>query len=170
MKMQIPADVIEKALEGYKQEAKYLVGASVEYPKAEGIFRLGKTCYADENTNIDHFTAVESQICLNQLCYSAFGYWIKTGELEALPVTFDEFMEMRKGSMFVTEAHTKFKRVISTGRNIQGRFKIEKSKKFGELYIAHLTFDFEDRSAYGKLEVAVKSHKPEFSIETNSVR
>jgi len=157
--MQIPADVIKRALEGYNHEAKYLVRASTEYPKAEGIFRLQKTCYADENTNIDHFTAIESQICLNQLCYSAFGNWIKTGELEALPVTFDEFMEMRKGSMFVTDAYTKFKRAISTGRDIQGRFQIEKSKKFGELYIAHLIFDFEDRSVYGELEVAVKSSK-----------
>ena len=102
MKMQVPEAKLDRVLELYKPDCRYLVEATTEYPKAEGRFRMGSTYYATQK--VEHMTLIEAQLCLNQLCYSAFGEWLPEGRFDE-KVSFDDYLELMKENMFIVESN-----------------------------------------------------------------
>ena len=78
--MQVPQERLESVLELYKPDCQYLVEVTTKYPKAEGKFKLGDTYYTA--IKLEHMTSIEAQLCVNQLCYSAFGEWLPEGRFD----------------------------------------------------------------------------------------
>ncbi|MDD5331853.1 MAG: FcoT family thioesterase [Candidatus Nanoarchaeia archaeon] len=151
--MQIPQERLNRTLELYKLDCMYLIEASIKYPKAEGKFNIGDTYYTTKK--LEHMTSIEAQLCLNQLCYSAFGEWLPEGRFEQT-INFEEFLELMKENMFIINSNIRFRKPIPTNEIIQGYIKLNRIKKYGNLYIAFLDYDLEQGKSMGKMELALK--------------
>jgi len=153
MKMQVPQERLESVLELYKPDCRYLVEATAEYPKAEGKFKLGDTYYTTRK--LEHMTSIEAQLCLNQLCYSAFGEWLPEGRFD-VTMTFEKYLELMKENMFIIDSNIRFRKPIPTNGEIQGVVELTKIKRHGNLYLAFLDYDLEQGKSKGNLELALK--------------
>jgi hypothetical protein len=153
MTMQVPQERLESVLELYKPECRYLVEATAEYPKAEGKFKLGNTYYTTRK--LEHMTSIETQLCLNQLSYSAFGEWLPEGRFDKA-MTFDDYLELMKENVFIIESNIRFRKPIPTNGDIQGQIELMKIKRHGELYLAFLDYDLEQGKSRGNMELALK--------------
>ena len=153
MTMQVPQERLESVLELYKPDCRYLVEATAEYPKAEGKFKLGNTYYTTKK--LEHMTSIEAQLCLNQLCYSAFGEWLPEGRFDEA-MTFDDYLELMKENMFIIDSNIRFRKPIPTNGDIQGQIELMKIKRHGDLYLALLDYDLEQGKSRGKMELALK--------------
>ncbi len=116
--MRISQELIEKVIEVYKPNYRYLKEATVDYPFAKVRFMLGETEYV---ATLQHMTDVEAQLCLNQICYVFFAQGILDQKWE-LPKTFtlDDFLELRKEGMFIVESHKRFVRETNPGEAFNG--------------------------------------------------
>jgi len=151
--MQVPQERLNKILEIYKPDCRYLVEANIAYPKAEGKFKLGEIFYATRP--VEHLTSIEAQLCLNQLCFSAFGEWLPQGRFEeAMP--FEKFLELMKENMFIINSTIGFRKPIPTNGEIQGQIELMKMKRHGGLYLAFLDYNLEQGKSRGNLELALK--------------
>ncbi len=153
MKTRVPKERLESVLELYKPDCRYLVEATVKYPKAEGRFKLGDTYYTTRK--LEHMTTIEAQLCLNQLCYSAFGEWLLEGRFDEA-MTFEEYLELMKENMFIIDSNIRFRKPIPTNGDIHGKIEVMKVKRHGNLYLAFLDYDLEQGKSKGKLELALK--------------
>ena len=144
---------LDKILEMYKPDCKYLVEVNSEYPKAQGKFKLNPTYYVINA--FEHMTSIEVQLCLNQLCYSAFGDWFPEGKFEK-KIYFDEYLELMKENMFIINSNIRFKKPIKTNKEILGQIKLTKTKTYGNLCLAFLDYDLEQGKSVGRLELALK--------------
>ena len=157
MTMQVPKERLESVLELYKPGCRYLVEATVEYPKAKGKFKLGDTYYTTRK--LEHMTSIEAQLCLNQLCYSAFGEWLPEGRFDEA-MTFEDYLELMKENMSIIDAdirfRIRFRKPIPTNGDIQGQIELMKIKRRGDLYLAFLDYDLEQGKSKGKMELALK--------------
>ena len=115
--MQVPQERLLKVLELYKPECRYLIRADTEHPKANGIFRLGNTYYTSRK--LTHITAIEAQLCLNQLCYAAFGEWLPQGRFDQT-ISFEKFLELMKENMFIVESNIRFRKPIPASEEVNG--------------------------------------------------
>jgi len=153
MKVQVPQARLGRVLELYKPDCRYLVEATTEYPKTEGRFKLGDTYYTTKK--LEHMTSIEAQLCLNQLCYSAFGEWLPAGRFDET-MTFELYLELMKENMFIIDSNIRFRKPIPTNGNIQGQIELMKIKRHGDLYLAFLDYDLEQGKSRGKMELALK--------------
>jgi hypothetical protein len=149
--MQVPQERLNKILEIYKPDLRYLVEANVGYPKAEGKFRVSGEAYTTEK--LEHMTIIDATAGLNQLCYSAFGEWLLEGRFgEAMP--FERFLKLMKENSFAIDAHIRFRKKIPINREIYGQVEFVKMKRHGGLSLAFLNYDLEQGSSKGCLELA----------------
>ena len=153
MKIQIPQERLERVLELYKHDCRYLIEANIEYPKADGKFKLDDTYYT--SIKLEHMTSIEAQLCLNQLCYSAFGEWLSEGRFEEV-MAFDKYLELMKENMFIIDSNIKFRKPIPTNGDIQGQIELIKIKRHDDLYLAFLDYELEQGKSKGKMELALK--------------
>jgi len=153
MKMQVPQAKLDRVLELYKPDCRYLIEATTEHPKAEGKFRMGSTYYATQK--VEHMTSIEAQLCLNQLCYSAFGEWLPEGRFDE-KVSFDDYLELMKENMFIVESNIRFRKPIPTNGDIQGQIELMKVKRHGNLYLVFCDYELEQGKSKGNLELALK--------------
>ena len=153
MKMQVPQERLESLLEIYKPDWRYLVEAKVDYPKAEGRFKVSGEAYTTRK--LEHMTAIDAGACLNQLCYSAFGEWLPEGRFEdAMP--FERFLELMKESSFIIDTNIRFRKPIPINQEVNGEVELIKIKRHCDLYLAFLDYDLEQGKSKGKMELALK--------------
>ncbi len=151
--MQIPNKKIERILELYKPECRFLIKAPLEASKANGRFRIIENFYATQL--VEHMTSIEAQFCLNQLCYAASSEWLADGRF-GVTIGFERFLELMKENMFVIDSNIRFKKPIPTNNDIQGQVELMKVRKYGNLYLAFLDYELEQGKSKGNLELALK--------------
>jgi hypothetical protein len=152
--MKVPQEIIGKVLALYKPNYRYLQEVEMEYPIARGRFQLGETEYCEA---LQHLTDVEAQLCLNQLCYVFFGQGVIDKRLEGFEdLTFDEYLELRKENVFVTESHKKFHRETNPRDPFYGQIQLMKIRRNVNLYVLKFDFDLNEGASFGKLSTAVK--------------
>lgn len=150
--MQVPQERLNKILEIYEPDWRYLVEANVDYPKAEGKFKISGNAYITKK--LEHMTVLDAGACLNQLCYSAFGEWLSQGRFgEAMP--FERFLELMKENSFVIDAHIRFRKSIPIKEEVSGQIEFIKIKRLGGLSLAFLNYDLEQGKSRGSLELAL---------------
>lgn len=156
MPQDVPWEKMERVLTLYRPESRYLVRASTEYPTATGTFRFGHSPTSYSTRPFDHLTAVEAQLCFNQLAYVAFSEWIPGGKFEGLDLAFEGYLSLMQDRMLIIRADLQFRKSIAPGRDIQGKMTLDRKHKQGGIYIASLDYTLADDRCVGKLELALK--------------
>lgn len=148
---EITEQVREKVLAAYNPKQRILLGGKIEYPNARGLSKIGHCFYTVEDFN--HATDIEIQLCLNQLLYSA----VYQAILDKSHVYFEgkDFAKLQKEGMVIVESRKRFKRPISTDREIYGQIDMTDLRKRRNVIFANVDFEFENRSCIGNLELAV---------------
>ena len=139
LQMKLLQENLDKVLEIYTPECRYLKEVSLNYPVAQGVFKLGNTFYSPKN--VEHMTAIEVQLCLNQLCFSAFGSWLPEGKFNK-SLSFNQYLDLMKENMFIIESNIRFRKPICTNGEIKGQIEITNIKKHGGLYICNFYLSF----------------------------
>ena len=152
--MKVPQETIDKVAALYKPNYRYLKEAEIDFPIARARFQLGETEYCE---TLQHLTDVEAQLCLNQLSYVFFGQGVIDKRWEGLEdLTFDDYLELRKENMFVTESHKKFNRETNPRDPFYGQMQLMRIKRHGNLYVAKLDFDLNKGASVGELSLVLK--------------
>jgi len=150
----IPQEKLERVLELYKPECRYLKEAKIELLKAEGMFEVNSTYYAN-NFSVSHLTSVEMNLCLNQLAYVAFAEWIDAGEFENINLDFEEYFVLIKENMYIVESSIKFKEPIATSKPFKAAMQLRQQKQKGNVHFVFLDYSFEDGKAKGRVGFAL---------------
>lgn len=153
----IPQENLERILDIYKPDCRYLREACTIYPNAKGTFRLGSTCYT--TIPVEHMTAIEAQLCLNQLVFSAFSEWLSESRFDRT-ISFEEYVLLMKENMFLIDSNIRFKKAIPVNKDVCGQINLLKMKRHGGLYLAFLDYKLEQGKSTGKLEVALTLKSP----------
>lgn len=151
--MKIPEKKIERILELYKPECRYLIKAETDFPQAKGVFNAKNAFYTNEI--IEHMTSIQAQLCLNQLSYAAFSEWTEKNTPLNLKIDFENYIELMKGNMFIIESKIQFKKQININKHISGKINIVRSKNFRTLHLALLDYELEGGLSSGKLKLAI---------------
>lgn len=153
--MKVSQETIDSVVGLYKPGYRYLKEAYVEFPISMGLFQLGTTEYCE---GVRHLTDVEAQLCLNQLAYVFFGQAVVAEKRwECLKdLTFDKYLELRKENMFITKSRKEFHRQTDSKEPFYGSMHLMRIKKHGNIYLAKMTFDFNEGAADGELSLVLK--------------
>lgn len=147
--IEIPKTSIDELLHGYNRECIKLLRASADYPQAEGVFRADSAYYL--NKPLTHFSGIEAQICFNQLCFTALGYWIKTGVLEE---DYASFVKDRFSSIYLLDTSLRFKKEIDPADEIPASLDVKKIRKRKNIFFAFVDFEFDNGSFQGSSKLA----------------
>jgi hypothetical protein len=148
---EISKQLINEIMNPYKQGCKVLRKAFLDYPIIRGTFLIGQTYY--HVPAFEHATDIEIQLCLNQLIYTGVAEITRQKiipELEGL-----DFEELRRENMLIIESRKRFVRPIRTDIEISGEIVVKNYKSANGLLIAQTNFQFENKSCFGSLELAL---------------
>jgi FcoT-like thioesterase domain len=137
------SSMIRELIDPYVPECRYLKEANATYPEMEGRFEIPHPFYCVET---GHFNYVESGLCLNQLAYVGFAYFIDHGDIESVgKISKESSLEVQAKKSFVVKADITFRRPIDP-QNFRGSIKIVgKPRKMGSGTIFFPTeFSFRD--------------------------
>ncbi len=143
--------VINEILKIYNKNCRYINKTFIDENSAKSILNVYSTFHANERAY--HLTVVEAQIALNQACYIASYYWMKEGIFPNMEYDLSSFIDSMKENMFIIDSSIKFKKQIYTGTQFNVEINLEKYKKFKNLFLAYVNFDFENHKAFGKLKL-----------------
>lgn len=151
----VPDPLLKMLLGLYKPEYRYLQKAEVEYPSAKGEFNCGKTAYTI--FPLEHMTAVEALLGINQLTFAAFATWMLEKKMPFLPMSFDDYLHLMKENAFIISQRMRYLKPISTSQPIQGMIELVAIVPKNEyLYLAGIDCSFEEGKFVGGLELALK--------------
>jgi len=148
---ELPQDDLNKVLAVYIPQQRVLKGVVFEHPTYRGAFLIGPTYYM---THLEHASDIEIQLCLNQLAYASVYQRIKSGKDDYLSGL--DFSSLQLEGMFITRSSKKFRRQISTSKIITGEIELAREHHYDTMSIAEVKFQFEDRSCFGELQMAIK--------------
>jgi hypothetical protein len=152
--MKVPQELVDKVVQVYKSNYRYLKSAEVDFPIARGRFQLGETEYME---TLQHMTDVEAQLCLNQLCYVFFGQGVIEKRWEGLEdLTFDNYLNLRKEGMFIAESHKTFKKETNPREPFDGQIQLMKIRRHNNIYVAKLDFDLNCGASVGELSLVLR--------------
>lgn len=144
-------EVREEVLAIYKPEQRILLKVDIEYPKAKGTFRVGPCYYTLED--FKHATDIEIQLCLNQLAYVSVYDGI-TNKVHPY-LEGKDFKKLQKEGMLIVESRKRFRRPIPTDSEIYGEMTLKDLRERNGVVFANADFQFENRSCFGHLELAI---------------
>jgi hypothetical protein len=130
----------------YNQDCRFLVDFKTIEGKGVGFFNIKSDFYCNTDRQVYYFTAVELQICLNQLMYEYFahlGYITTTNESEYV-------------YNLITAQEFSFKQLISTEKIIVGEISITTIKHIKNARFICCSFNFEE-SCHGTVKVILRN-------------
>ncbi len=133
-------ELIDTFLQPYNEAVRYLKSFELSGNKGVGKFQIFNNFYSTFIT-ARHFTAVELQICLNQLLYV---YYAHIGIFNFLKNDgmFQGVMEFQNSKTFITEQFVKYKNPIDVSKEIIGEVEMVCSKKIKSTYFLKCRFHF----------------------------
>ena len=146
-------NILDIFLKPYKKDCQFLQSFKLVDNKGVGMFKTNSDFYSVFEKG-NHFTAVELQVCLNQLLYTYFGY---IGLFDYVENIDDEnkLLNIQKENTFITEQSVHFKKEIQISDEIVGEIQITKAKKIGNLTLMECNYKFGD-GCFGMVKVALK--------------
>ncbi|MFW6224631.1 MAG: FcoT family thioesterase [Bacteroidota bacterium] len=148
-------ELIETFLQPYDNEVRYLQSFKLSGNKGIGVFRIQHNFYSTFVAT-RHFTAVELQLCLNQLLYV---YFAQKGIFDFLKHegVFREVLKFQNSKTFITEQFVRYKKAIDVSKEIIGEVELIRSKKIRETYFLDCQFNF-NKMCLGNVKSIVKEH------------
>lgn len=144
-------EVREEVLAIYRPEQRVLLEAEIEYPEAKGKFRIGPCYYTF--VDLKHATDIEIQLCLNQLAFVS----VYEGIMNKVHPYLEgkDFKELQEEGMLIVESRKRFRRPIPTDKEIYGEMTLKDLEERHGVIFANADFQFENRSCFGNLELAI---------------
>ncbi|HII71582.1 TPA: hypothetical protein HA265_02395 [Candidatus Woesearchaeota archaeon] len=152
--MKIDDKTIEKILQVYDPGFRFLVSADIKYPETQGEFHVHAPPYSP--LNLQYFTAIEAQFCLNQMGYAALYEGLQQGRFpEVAGNDFRRFIPQETHFAYIKTLGIDFRRVIRIDAPISGSLILEQ-KELGRYFLKlHTEFEFEGGKAGGKCIFAI---------------
>jgi len=147
----ISKQLINEVLSIYKPKFKWLKTAHLEYPSLIGRFSISPGTYTHKP--FIHMTDIEAQLCLNQLAYVGLAEAIRTKIIPKLRGI--NFKELQYEGMLIIETRKRFRKKIPTNKIIKGEIKVKEWRDDGYILRGFADFQFENRSCFGNLEMAL---------------
>lgn len=179
---EVNQNLLEKFLEPYKEDCKYLKNAQFQYLQTSDLldksksehqflwlikadFSILESCYIADT---GHFNSVEFNICYNQLFYIMIAYLIENKLLDVMNDWNLETYKRRQLSDFlIVKFSSTFKKPINSN-NFQGTLSINKYSARGDLIMIKTSCAFYDRNggwSEGDVTIAILNRKPEKTID-----
>lgn len=180
---EVNQNLLEKFLEPYKEDCKYLKNAQFQYLQTSDLldksksehqflwlikadFSILESCYIADT---GHFNSVEFNICYNQLFYIMIAYLIENKLLDVMNDWNLETYKRRQLSDFlIVKFSSTFKKPINSN-NFQGTLSINKYSARGDLIMLKTSCAFYDRNggwSEGDVTIAILNRKPEKTIDS----
>jgi hypothetical protein len=145
-------EIIETFLSPYKKESRLLKSFELVGNKGIATFMANSDFYCITQEPVHHFTAVELQVCLNQLIYVYLAHLGIYGENFNIS-TKEDFIKTLNSNNFITEQITHFKKEIDSSQIIHGEIEMLKSKKIGKMKFMECQFQF-GKQCFGSVKLA----------------
>ena len=162
----VSRDLMELVLKPYLPDCRYMKGAFARCVDTaapslvlEADFRIPSSCYIDST---GHFNAVESNICVNQMSYLLFAWFVQEPRRHAFSPTvgaFDlsTFRQKQLPNMWILSLQTSFRKAINA-HHFRGRLEWTGSRRLASLLLLNMSFEFSDDArgrAAGSVQFAV---------------
>jgi hypothetical protein len=142
-------------LKAYNEKSRFLNSFELIEKTGVGIFSVNSDFYCPIDEPADYFTAVELQVCLNQLLYAYFSH---LGLFDYVIEEKEKFIEAVENNCFITEQNIRFKKELRILKNIEGKIEIKKAKKIHDISFMECEFEFKDACS-GLIKVVLKDSK-----------
>lgn len=148
---------IHNLLNVYTPETRFLQNFRLEDSIGHADFKVNSEFYSS-NEEMSHLTAVQMQICINQLLFvyiSALGKYDKFFSGQHSDMAY--INEFQNNNTFITCQAYYFHKRIDTSGLISAKMWLKKEKMIGNLLIMDVEFDFSHRSSSGDVRIAIKN-------------
>ena len=150
--MEIEQQFIKEMNSIYLPTYRCLISADYEYPEIRGKFRFDKPPYT--NVRVDYLTIFDTQLATIQMGYMLFAQAILEGRLPEFSL--NDFKQLQKDlRLDIHRFDVKFKRKVELGREIGGKLRTDRVRRVRNIYVANMSYDFEECSTVGNLESVV---------------
>jgi hypothetical protein len=152
--MNIQQETLDEVLKYYREEARYLKEAKLDYPEAIGKFQIPHSWYLADEIETGHFNAIDLIVCYNQLTFATFSEAIKLRLIEG--IDYEKFRETRlEAGLIIDMNNIKFHKPIDP-REFSGVIKTNDvlEKRNGNLWIVKTQYDFDGGKATGYIDLA----------------
>lgn len=177
----VSQDLLDRFLEPYKENCKYLKKAQVQYPETnhslkskndrQGLwfikadFSIPDSCYIADT---GHFNSVEFNICYNQIFYILIAYLVENKLLEVMK-DWDLAIYKRRqlNDFLIVHFSSTFKKPIDS-KSFQGTLSINKSSARSELIMLKTSCAFYDKNggwSEGDVTIAILNRKTEPTLD-----
>ncbi len=142
-------------LQCYFPEVRYLKAFSMSKDIGTGYFRVSDPLYC-QIEGLEHLTATELQLCLNQMLYCFF-------DANGALASFNDYRSYNSKHLaqwqaiktFIIEQDFRFHRKIPITKSFSARMQLCRFRKSEKMCLALVKFDFADGACTGKLKVAL---------------
>lgn len=130
----------------YLENAIMLKNARLEYPFAYGKFESsGGSLYLN---GLNHMTAVELLICLNQLSAFSVKKWVDQGLFGKINLDWEK--------SFIASCKMNLRKKIQPNHELFGEIELKRTRKLRETLFFNFDYFFGENSFYGNVLSAVK--------------
>jgi hypothetical protein len=178
---EVSQDLLDRFLEPYKENCKYLKKAQFQYPESshlleesksehqglwliKGDFSIPESCYI---VDTGHFNSVEFNICYNQLFYIMIAYLVDKNLLAVMRDWDLEIYQNRQLRDFlIVKFFSTFKKPINSD-NFQGTLSINKCSERKNLIMLKTSCAFYDKNSgwsEGDVTIAILNSKSEKTV------
>lgn len=139
----------------YVPSARYVEGFEIRNEVGYALLYAQEACYC-RAPGLQHLTAVQLQICLNQMLYC---YFALAGTLD----TFEDYVKLsavdlaqwQAAKTYLIEQQFRFHRSIDVSKSFCATLKLERFRKTSKICVAKVAFDFADGACLGEAKAAV---------------
>lgn len=147
---------ITNLLNVYTPETRFLKKFTVTDRAGFAEFFVQSAFYSSIE-ELGHLTAVQMQICINQMLFvfiSALGKYDKLfGEYG---YDMDYINKFQNNNTFITRQSYNFHKRIDTSQEINAKMSLKKEKLIRDLLIMDIEFEFSNHSLTGDVRIAIK--------------
>ncbi len=161
--MKSDQNTLDSILAPYARKGcRYLLEADLDWPVAQGVFCIPESFYIDST---GHFNAVELVICYNQLSYVLFADALWNGRIKGMSkISPEDYKKLQLSNMLIVRMdNMRFHKLINATHPFRGTVRAGRITSRHNAYFAKTTYDFEDGTQTGEIDVALVMPSGTFS-------
>ena len=149
--------IIQYILQTYNEKSRFLQSFHLEEEKKGfALFKISSEFYCPKDQPAEYLTAVELQVCLNQLLYAYFSQLGLFDFILRKENCYESLIKSIINDCYVVGQNFKFKKKIAVKELLHANILIKKAKKIRDTSFMLCQFNFEN-FCYGEITVVLKS-------------
>ena len=154
----VKQEVLDRVMEFYNPDFRFLKFAKVDYPIGKGYFVLEDMGYASDGP--DNITDIEVGLCLEQICRVYIGNSIMEKRVENFEdMGFEDYLEEMKENLLIVGSNKKFERKTSYDICFETKIEVKKSGGTKDTYVAKIDFLLNNGDCSGDFTIVLKRNK-----------